>query len=134
MKASRANKAVPLRVTAFSMSALVMLATASPPMASHATPPARTPSVATSGDYLARMDTDRDGRVSLPEFQAWMGYAFERMDLDRDGIVETHELPGARGKPIALDEHRRVLAERFAKQDRDRSGHLDARELAAPPR
>lgn len=102
--------------------------------AAFATPPARTPTVITSGDYLARMDTDRDGRVSLPEFQAWMGYAFERMDVDRDGIVETHELPGGRGKPIALDEHRRVLAERFAKQDRNGDGVLDARELAAPPR
>lgn len=95
--------------------------------------PPRTPTVGTSGDYLARMDTDRDGRVSLTEFQAWMGYAFERMDLDRDGIVESHELPGGRGRPIALDEHRRRLAGTFAKQDRNRDGVLDARELAAPP-
>ncbi|MFZ5657459.1 MAG: EF-hand domain-containing protein [Pseudomonadota bacterium] len=99
-----------------------------------AAPPARMPTVATSGDYLARMDTDRDGRVSLPEFQAWMGYAFERMDADRDGVVETHELPGGRGQPIALEEHRHLLAERFARQDRNGDGVLDARELAAPPR
>ncbi len=103
-------------------------------LAAAAHPPARTPSVGTSGDYLARMDTDRDGRVSLPEFQAWMGYAFERMDVDGDGLVATHELPGGRGRPIALDEHRRRLAATFAKQDRDGNGHLDARELAAPPR
>jgi Ca2+-binding EF-hand superfamily protein len=90
--------------------------------------------VDTSRDYLARMDADRDGAVSLPEFQAWMGYAFERMDTDRDGIVETHELPGGRGKPIALDEHRRQLAATFARQDRDGDGRLSARELAAPPR
>lgn len=104
------------------------------PHATPAAPPARTPTVATSGDYLARMDTDRDGRISLPEFQAWMGYAFERMDVDRDGVVEVHELPGGRGRAIALDEHRRRLALTFSKQDRDGSGHLDARELAAPPR
>lgn len=96
--------------------------------------PPRTPSVVSSGDYLARMDADRDGRVSLPEFQAWMGYAFERMDADRDGIVETHELPGGRGAPVALEAHRRRLSEAFARQDRDGSGYLDARELAAPPR
>lgn len=95
--------------------------------------PARSPAVGTTGDYLARMDTDRDGRVSLPEFQAWMGYAFERMDADRDGIVEPHELPGGRGRAIALAEHRQRLALTFARQDRNRDGYLDARELASPP-
>ena len=38
------------------------------------------------------------------------------------------------GKPVSLDEHRRRLAERFARQDANRDGYLDARELAAPPR
>jgi Ca2+-binding EF-hand superfamily protein len=99
-----------------------------------AAPVPRSPAVDSSRDYLARMDTDRDGRVSLPEFQAWMGYAFERMDVDRDGVVETHELPGGRGRAIALDEHRRQLAGTFARQDVDRDGYLSARELAAPPR
>jgi Ca2+-binding EF-hand superfamily protein len=97
-------------------------------------PAPRSPAVGTSRDYLARMDTDRDGRVSLPEFQAWMGYAFERMDVDHDGVVETHELPGGRGRPIALTEHRRELAAAFARQDRDGDGGLSARELASPPR
>lgn len=89
--------------------------------------------VTSSGDYLARMDADRDGRVSLPEFQAWMGYAFERMDTNRDGLVSVDELPGHRGRPISLAEHRAALAARFAKQDRDHDGVLSARELAAPP-
>ncbi|WP_460831128.1 EF-hand domain-containing protein [Lysobacter humi (ex Lee et al. 2017)] len=91
------------------------------------------PPVTSSGDYFARLDTDGDRRVSLAEFQAWMGYAFERMDVDRDGIIATHELPGGRGTAVSLDEHRRRLAATFAKQDRDRSGFLDPRELAAPP-
>jgi Ca2+-binding EF-hand superfamily protein len=89
--------------------------------------------VTSSGDYLARMDTDGDRRVSLAEFQAWMGYAFERMDVDRDGIVSPAELPGGRGRAISLPEHRAALAARFAKQDLDHDGRLDARELAAPP-
>jgi Ca2+-binding EF-hand superfamily protein len=89
--------------------------------------------VASSSDYLARMDADGDRRVSLPEFQAWMGYAFELMDANRDGVVSTAELPGGRGKAISLAEHRAALAERFAKQDRNHDGVLDARELAAPP-
>jgi Ca2+-binding EF-hand superfamily protein len=62
-----------------------------------------------------------------------MGYAFERMDANRDGVVSTAELPGGRGKAISLAEHRAALAERFAKQDRNHDGVLDARELAAPP-
>ena len=128
MGVMRSNRAAPSGV-AFLMAAL--FATAMPTAAS-ATPPA--PAVDSSRDYLVRMDTDRDGAVSLSEFQGWMGYAFERMDVDRDGIVETHELPGGRGRAIALDEHRRHLAATFARQDRDGDGRLSARELAAPPR
>ena len=89
--------------------------------------------VSSSGDYLSRMDTDRDRRVSLAEFQSWMGYAFERMDVDHDGIVSPAELPGGRGKAISLAEHRAALAVTFGKQDRNHDGMLDARELAAPP-
>ncbi|MGY3266512.1 hypothetical protein [Lysobacter sp. HA35] len=89
--------------------------------------------VSTSGDYLSRMDTDSDRRVSVAEFQSWMGYAFERMDVDHDGIVSPAELPGGRGKAISLAEHRNALAATFAKQDRNHDGFLDARELAAPP-
>ncbi|GAB6195471.1 EF-hand domain-containing protein [Lysobacter xanthus] len=89
--------------------------------------------VASTGDYLARMDTDGDRRVSLAEFQAWMGYAFERMDRNGDGTVTPDELPGGRGKAVSLVEHRAALAIRFAKQDVNHDGRLDARELAAPP-
>ena len=87
-----------------------------------------------AGDYLARMDADGDGRVSLAEYQDWMSYAFDGMDADRDGILQPHEQPGGRGKPITRAEHRQRLAERFAKQDANRDGYLDAKELAAPPR
>lgn len=84
-------------------------------------------------DYLARMDADRDGRVSLPEYQAWMGYAFEAMDRDRDGVLTAGELPGGRGAPLAREAHRARLAAAFARQDRDRDGFLNSGELAAPP-
>ncbi|WP_205289358.1 hypothetical protein [Lysobacter sp. TY2-98] len=89
--------------------------------------------VTSRDDYLSRMDTDGDRRVSLAEFQAWMGYAFERMDANHDGVVSQAELPGGRGKPVSLAEHRAALAARFAKQDVNHDGVLDARELAAPP-
>jgi len=89
--------------------------------------------VTATGDYLARMDTDRDGRVSLAEYQAWMSYAFEGMDRNRDGVLSVDELPGGRGKPITRDAHLAQLADRFRRQDVDRDGFLSAKELAAPP-
>lgn len=87
-----------------------------------------------AADYLARIDADGDGLVSLAEYQAWMGYAFARMDRDGDGVLAAHELPGGRGRPVSLAAHRATLAAAFARQDRDGDGHLDAVELAAPPR
>ena len=87
-----------------------------------------------TGDYLAKMDADGDGKVSLPEYQDWMSYAFDGMDKDADGVLAAAELPGGKGQPITRAQHRERLAERFRKQDANRDGFLDARELAAPPR
>lgn len=89
--------------------------------------------VAATGDYLARMDGDGDGRVSLAEYQDWMGYAFEGMDRDGDGLLTAAELPGGRGATVTRDAHRARLATVFNRQDVDRDGFLSARELAAPP-
>jgi len=86
-----------------------------------------------STDYVARMDADRDGRVSLAEYQDWLSYAFKRMDANGDGVLSPDELPGGRGKPVTLADHRQTVAERFARQDRNRDGFLDAQELLAPP-
>ncbi|MGN6152703.1 MAG: hypothetical protein ACTHOH_11970 [Lysobacteraceae bacterium] len=86
-----------------------------------------------SGDYLGRMDVDGDGKVSVVEYQDWLSYAFDGMDRDHDGVLSAAEQPGGRGAPITRAEHRARLAERFRRQDVDRSGFLDAKELAAPP-
>ncbi|KER81262.1 hypothetical protein IA64_15930 [Xanthomonas arboricola pv. celebensis] len=87
-----------------------------------------------SQQYLQRMDTDGDGRVSRDEYLAWMSYAFEQRDLDHDGVLQGDELPGRRGKPITRAAHRATLIERFARQDANGDGYLSARELLAPPR
>jgi len=90
--------------------------------------------VTASADYLARMDADHDGRVSLVEYQDWLSYAFDAMDADHDGTLSPAEQPGGRGKPITRDAHRARLAEAFARQDKNHDGTLSAAELAAPPR
>ena len=94
---------------------------------------AATDTVEHRGDYLAKMDTDGDGRVSSAEFVAWMGYAFEQMDRDGDGVLSAAELPGGKGKPVTGEQHRQRLLARFARQDANGDGYLDARELSAPP-
>lgn len=86
-----------------------------------------------TGEYLARMDADGDSRVSLHEYQEWLGYAFERMDADGDGVLTAAEQPGGRGATLTRDAHRARVAETFQRQDINRDGSLDTRELAAPP-
>jgi hypothetical protein len=90
--------------------------------------------IAGSSDYLARMDADRDGRVSPVEYQDWLCYAFDAMDRNRDGVLSPAEQPGGRGIALSRVEHRARLAATFRKQDANRDGFLDAKELAAPPR
>lgn len=92
------------------------------------------PQVRDTRDYLARMDADHDGRVSLLEYQDWLSYAFDAMDRDHDGVLVPAELPGGRGAPLTRLAHRERLAATFRRQDADHDGALDARELAAPPR
>jgi hypothetical protein len=91
--------------------------------------------VTSTGDYLSRMDADGDGKISLIEYQDWLSYAFDAMDANHDGVLDAGEQPPGRRGHLALtrEQHRTTLAERFGKQDRNRDGWLDARELASPP-
>lgn len=119
---------------------LAPVASAQQPVSAAASPPAAAAKAAATGtapqgtgDYLSRMDIDGDRKVSLLEYQDWLTYAFDGMDRNRDGMLDPEEQPGGRGKAITRDAHRARVAERFRRQDIDRSGFLDARELAAPP-
>lgn len=86
-----------------------------------------------TSDYLKRIDTDDDGKVSRIEFLDWMSYAFDARDADRDGVLSLPELPGGKGPPITREQHRERLSSTFDRQDRNGDGYLDARELSAPP-
>jgi Ca2+-binding EF-hand superfamily protein len=93
---------------------------------------------ATPSDYLAEMDADHDGHVSLAEYQDWLSAAFRAMDRNGNGVIDLNEFDPAvvtaHTQPLSLTQHRRNLEMRFRLQDVDRDGYLNARELGAPPR
>lgn len=89
--------------------------------------------VRTTSDYLTRMDSNGDGKVQVAEYQAWLIYAFDEMDRNKDSRLTPNELPGGKGRTLLREDQMRLFAERFKRQDRNRNGSLDARELAAPP-
>ena len=115
------------------MRVMPMLLLALPALMAWAIPVAAQSRVETTRDYLQRMDTDGDGRVSLDEYLAWMTYAFDAMDADGDGVLSPSEQPGGKGKALSRSQHRARLGERFKRQDANRDGFLSATELAAPP-
>lgn len=90
----------------------------------------------TTSAYLRLLDMDRDGRVSLDEYQAWMAVGFARMDANGDGIVQVSEMPPSPRprKPLTRARHRKNIAATFHRQDANHDGYLSASELAAPPR
>lgn len=90
-----------------------------------------------TGEYLARMDANRDGRVDLVEYSDFLSDGFRNLDKNRDGVVDRLELGRLGGRnrgPITRADHEAKLARTFARQDANRDGYLDRVELAAPPR
>jgi len=84
-------------------------------------------------DYFSIVDLDRDGRISLAEYQERFSYAFRQMDRNRDGLVEESEqvIPGT--PRMSLAQLHAQLAEQFRRQDKTHDGSLSPREFLAPP-
>jgi hypothetical protein len=100
-----------------------------------ASPPRASPEGYARGpaELLGRFDGDGDGRVVEQEYVDYLALGFTARDVDGSGVLDGGELPpGARPIPRAENEAR--LRRQFARQDANRDGHLDARELLAPPR
>jgi Ca2+-binding EF-hand superfamily protein len=84
-------------------------------------------------DYFAVVDLDRDGRISLSEYQERFSYAFRKMDRNRDGIVDESEQLIAGTPRMSLAQLHAQLAEQFRRQDKNHDGGLSPREFLAPP-
>jgi len=84
-------------------------------------------------ELLQRFDANGSGDVDESEYVAYLSLGFRTRDADGNGVLEGEELPpGAR--PIARADHEARVRRQFARQDANRDGTLDARELLAPPR
>ena len=54
--------------------------------------------VQAQGKGFARMDADKDGKLSSTEYQEMLGIAFTRLDRNGDGALRGAELTPPRGK------------------------------------
>ncbi len=108
-----------------------------------------------AGDLFARMDRDRNGRVTAAEHAAGARALFRAMDADRDGRVTSREMSAAQGKVgsgrrsglssaekihvidsnhdgvLAAEEHQAGSEVMFAMMDRNKDGRLTRAEYSA---
>ena len=84
-------------------------------------------------DYLQRVDSDGDGRVSVGEYQFHMSFAFRQMDRNNDQILEPDEQLVPNARQLSRAELDARMAAQFRRQDRNHDGFLNAAELSAPP-
>ncbi len=95
------------------------------------------------GGMLMRADTNGDGVITRQEFMAASDARFARMDANKDGKLTADERQGRRGGRmgatadangdgvVTLDEQRAQAARTFDRLDRNKDGKIDASEIAA---
>ena len=83
--------------------------------------------------YFDMADADHDGKLSLPEFQEWMSYAFRQMDKNHDEVIEPDEQLVPNAPRLTLEELHERQATQFRKQDKNHDGLLTQTEFLAPP-
>ncbi len=98
-------------------------------------------SAASDPDLLLRLDTDRDGTVSLDEAKKAADAMFDKLDRDHDGTLTRGELRGRlsakeftaadidKDGTISKDEYLAVVEHRFKAADADNDGTLTRQEL-----
>ncbi|MDR3461605.1 MAG: EF-hand domain-containing protein [Beijerinckiaceae bacterium] len=93
--------------------------------------------------FLASVDKDNDGTVSLDEVKAYASARFQALETDKDGTLDAKELKGrlsARGFKAAnadadktIDEAEFLAyVEKLFKEANDNDDTLDAKELGTP--
>ena len=75
------------------------------------------------GNPFAKMDTNKDGKVTRQEAQAAQVTRFKALDTNKDGVVTEQEATQAR---------QNNRAQRFAKMDANKDGRLSKTEVKMP--
>jgi Ca2+-binding EF-hand superfamily protein len=84
------------------------------------------------GFDFAAADTNKDGKISLEEFNAYRAANVAAIDTDKDGKISVEELANMRLKQ--MQDAANAMATRMVKNlDTDGDGKLSAAELVAAP-
>lgn len=83
--------------------------------------------------YFDAVDSDHDHRLSLPEFQEWMSFAFRKMDKNHDDVIDPDEQLVPNASRLTLEGLHERQAAQFRKQDKNHDGLLTQAEFLAPP-
>lgn len=78
-------------------------------------------------DPFARLDTNKDGKITRQESQAAKVARFKAIDTNKDGVVTREEADKARNGQRAASR-----AERFAKMDANKDGRVSKTEAPMP--
>lgn len=83
--------------------------------------------------YFDVVDTDRNKRITLPEYIDRFTFAFRKMDANHDSILQPREQLVPNGPTVTLLELKHRLEKQFHRQDKNKDGWLSAPEFLAPP-